>query len=121
MGRTLLFPMALTDKRTTLTHGQDVANIIAILIGKDDAMGTVFNLTSNESHTWQEVIQIYSDTLFSLVGLRMNVRYVEDIGQFYKFWPLSLKSYDRCYNRVFDNQRLFSVIGNYDFVTLQEG
>ena len=106
--RKVVFPRELLDIRTTLTYGQDVAQGIAAIIGHASALGKTFHITSSESITWREVIDVYQSTFKQSLGKELNFYYTER-------WDSRLGGvwaqvqYDRLYNRTFDNAE----IGHY--------
>lgn len=100
-GRKILFPKDVAAKYTTLTYGNDVANGIAALLGKEETLGHIFHITSNKSYKWYDVIKTYQDTL-KKCGLNMQVEYIETP----LFKEDYIYKYDRLYNRRFDNQKI---------------
>lgn len=58
-GRTIVFPEDIASKKTSLTYGPDVAGAIVELIGNQRALGEAFHITTEESHTWGEVLNFY--------------------------------------------------------------
>lgn len=59
MGKTLVFPKEMAKKKTTLTNAIDVSVAIKNLIGNQAAYGEAFHITTTESITWQNVLDIY--------------------------------------------------------------
>ena len=121
MGKTLVFSEDLAVKYTTLTYGKDVARAIAMLIGKERALGEAINITCPESLRWLEILDIYVDELQKLSGKKVSVKFlpsapVED-------WPTEVWTYryDRIYNRRFSNAKLLSIIGEYKFTPPEVG
>ena len=121
MGKTIVFSEDLAEKFTTLTYGKDVARAIAMLIGKEKALGEAINITCFKSLQWSEVLDIYVDELGKCLGKEISVKLlpkapVED-------WPTEVWTYkyDRIYNRSFSNAKLLSIIGEYEFTTPEVG
>lgn len=122
-GRTIVFPRDIAERQTTLSYGGDVAKCIALLIGKEKALGEKVHITAPESIPWRDVLEIYLDTLEEQLGKRSTVVYsdspewLRDIKKNY-----DVVRYDRLYDRRFDNTKLYSLCGlKPSFLTPQEG
>ena len=119
-GRTIVFSKDVASHYTSLTYGKDVARGIASIIGKDDALGQAFHITTSEAILWSDVLEIYLNSIESCTGTRPKVKMIEkamklsDEGSKYQIL------YDRLYDRRFDNSKIKQF---YDgaFVTPQEG
>lgn len=120
-GRTIVFPKDIASKKTSLTYGPDVAKIIAKLIGNEKAYGEAFHITTSESHTWEEILNFYCDKIESNTGKRPKVLLLEDSKGLQKVWNQWQIKYDRLYNRTFDNSKIGSVIGKFEFRSTFEG
>ena len=104
-GGTILFSEDLANKYTTFTYGYDVALGIAAIIGKVDAMGESFHITSNENYRWIEILERYLSIIEKKTGHRPKLLMLK------KWMPLvggSIQQvkYDRIYNRCFDNSKI---------------
>lgn len=120
-GRTIVFPKDIAEKRTSLTYGNDVAGALVELIGNEKAYGEAFHITTEESHTWGEILEFYCKKIEEKTGIKPKVRYVEDSAGLQKVWnPWQIK-YDRLYNRVFDNSKIESIRGHYEYKPTFEG
>lgn len=120
-GKTVIFPKDIASKYTTLTYGDDVANILISLIGNKKALGQSFNITTNESHTWGEILEYYKDIVKKITGKDIKVKYVENSTELCKVWNQYQIKYDRLYNRSFDNEKIVSFIGEYRFKKTYDG
>lgn len=113
-GKSILYSHDLADKYTTLTYGYDVAKSIASLLNKQEALGDVFNITTSESHTWNEVLENYLDVIEQKIGHRPRVRMIDSwiplIGGGYDQIRL-----DRLYDRRFDNSKIGKFIDTKSF------
>lgn len=72
-GRSIVFSYDVADKLTAMTHGDDVAKSIASLIDKQEALGRSFNIASEESLTWNEILDSYLDAFQKEKGFRPKV------------------------------------------------
>ena len=121
MGKTIVFSEDLAAKYTTLTYGKDVARAIAMLIGKEKALGEAINITCPKSLKWSEVLDIYVNELGKCMGKEVSIKLlpkapIED-------WPTEVWTYkyDRIYNRRFSNTKLLSIVGECEFTAPEVG
>lgn len=120
-GRKIVFSHDLEDKVTTMTMGDDVARGIASLIGKQDALGEIFHITTNASLTWGEVLQVYCDTLESKFGKRPELVWTDKTTNFGLDNQLYRIKYCRYFNRRFDNSKIGKFVDVESFIKPQEG
>ena len=114
-GRSVIFPSDIADRQTSLTYGPDVAKVIARLIGNEKAYGETFHITTSETHTWREICEFYVSEIQKITEKKINVVYPENSEGLQRVWnPWQIK-YDRLYDRTFDNTKIESVIGNFEF------
>lgn len=120
-GRTIVFSYEISLKLTTLTYGFDVAKGIFNTIGNSDAKGRVFNITTNESKTWSEILNIYLNVLENFLGKRPKYKLLK----FPEFLSIHSEKYqiqyDRIYNRKFDNSRISNLVEVDNFKKVDEG
>jgi len=120
-GRTIVFPKDIASKKTSLTYGPDVASAIVGLIGNEQAYGQAFHITTDESHTWGEILDFYCKKIEEKTGVKPRVKYVEDSTGLQQVWnPWQIK-YDRLYDRTFDNSKIELVSGKYNYTPCFEG
>lgn len=122
-GRTIVFSKDIYLKKTTLTYGLDVSERILSLIGKHSAFGEIFHVVSHENKTWQEVLDIYLSQLENYLGYKPNVL-LNDLDDFMKFRPHLSQyqvTYDRLFDRVFDNSKITQYIDNDNYSKLDTG
>ena len=120
-GRTIIFSKDIADKSTTLTYGYDVALGIVAIIGKKTALGEVFHITSDETHTWGEILELYLDVMKKKNGISPKLLML-DKSPHLKWgeakWQVAL---DRYYNRRFDNSKIKQYIDTSQFMQTQTG
>lgn len=104
-GLPLVMPPEMLAKRTALTWGRDVAEMIARLVLNPKAYGEAFTTATAESHTWREVFEIYRDA----IGARLAECSMEDY-LYVTQAPWQVR-YDRMFDRVVDNSKVLSATG----------
>lgn len=120
-GKTIIFPKDIAGKRTSMTYGPDVAAAVLDLIGNEKAYGESFHITTDESHTWKEILDFYREYFEKKTGKVMKVKMVNDSKGLQSVWnPWQIK-YDRLYDRVFDNTKIEAVRGVYTFKPTFQG
>lgn len=120
-GRTIVLPKDIADRKTSLTYGPDVAGAIVELIGNDKAFGEAFHITTQESHTWGEILDFYCEKIYEKTGKRPKVKIVEDSKGLQKVWNKWQIIYDRLFDREFDNSKIESVRGKFIYKPTFEG
>lgn len=116
----IVFSKDIANKITTMTYAGDVSYLISELLGRKNALGETFNITSGETLKWKEVLQIYITSIEEFYGIHPVVIYKDNAvvpkHQFYQY------KYDRMYNRIFDNNKILDTIGiKYNFLNIQDG
>jgi len=120
-GRTIVFPKDIASRKTSLTFGPDVAGVVVDLIGNKQAYGQAFHITTDESHTWGEILDFYCGKIEEKTGRKPKVKIVEDSTELQKVWnPWQIK-YDRLYNRIFDNSKIEVIRGKYNYKSCFDG
>ncbi|MEP2471885.1 MAG: NAD-dependent epimerase/dehydratase family protein, partial [Paracoccaceae bacterium] len=105
-GRSIVFCQDLMDKRTTLTDGAIVADMIANLIGQPKAIGEDFNLTGPDTTHWGAVVDLYCNGLEHYLGQRPKL-VLQDLKTFCDGAPsIAQVKYDRIFHREFDPSKI---------------
>lgn len=105
-GKTIIFPRDIYEKNTTLTYGEDVANAIIELIGKNVAIGNTYQIMQNRTIKWGDVLKIY----MSVLDDNLKVAYINDSNALGKVTNRKEQiKYDRLYDRKFDNSKICSI------------
>lgn len=120
-GRSIVFSKDILNKITTMTTADDVVDGIVAIIGEKNAFREVFHITSEESYTWKEILDIYLRTIEDNTGKKCNVVLTEK--------AVSLKNpvqkyqiiYCRYFNRRFDNSKIGKYINVNAFRSPIEG
>ncbi len=120
--QTVVFPIAIAEKYTTMTLGRDVAMGISMLIGNKEAMGKVFHITSNKKIKWDAVLQVYEKVIEDVTGNLIRIKYVNDLKPVYEAMGNKYQViYDRLFNREFDNSKFEGVVGKLKFTEPEKG
>jgi nucleoside-diphosphate-sugar epimerase len=120
-GRTIVFSKDMISKKTTLTYGADVSNGIFALIEKSKASGNTFHITNKQSHTWEEILKIYTAIFEKNLGFKPKVS-LQDLDNFIEIHPAKYQiEYDRLFNREFDNSKIDEFIDTDRFLTAERG
>jgi len=105
-GRSIVFSRDLASKRTSLTHGNDVAKVMADLIQKGAGKGEAVHIVGNDSMTWGSILEIYMAVLEEKRHFCPPILMLEDgtelgqvVGNSYKF------KYDRMVDKSFDSSK----------------
>lgn len=93
------------NARWTMTHNTDFAQGFVPLMGNRRALGEAFQITSDESFTWNEIYGIIADTL----GVEFHPKYIPStvIEEQFPSTKGSLTG-DKAWSVVFDNSKLKS-------------
>jgi nucleoside-diphosphate-sugar epimerase len=120
-GRSIVFPSALLDRVTTLTSGEDVAKAIALLSGRIETQAQVFQITSSETKTWREILQVYTSCLQQTMGLTPKTKFValEDFER--DSLRIPQIQYDRMFNRAFNPAKLWKFLSPFPFQSPETG
>lgn len=118
----IIFPTEMSTILTTMTHGSDVAQILSRLILNPNAFGEVFNINGGGHLTWGEVLGVYKSAIEAEIGREVKVCEVQGVEEITRH----LKRYDqyrlaRGISRVFNNDKVESAIGGYEYTSMREG
>lgn len=116
-GKALILPRDMIEKTTTMTWAGDVAKMIAALALNKKSYGQDYNASTNEFHTWGDVLNIYKTEINLKVQLVDNNQYIDAIGGKYQLL------YDRMFNRIMNNKKILTITGmkQSELMGLREG
>ena len=118
-GRSIVFSKDIASHYTTMTYGKDVATGIAGLIGNVMAIGEDFNVVTDETHKWSEILEMYLDVLEQRLGHRPNVYYTDcAVNLRFKKAQYQVK-YCRLFDRRFDNAKLMAAVPSLQFSSVK--
>lgn len=122
LGKTVLFPKVMADKYTTLTHAEDVVACICKLINSSNTYANVYQIMTSETMTWKNIINIYTEAIEDVTGVKPIFEYIDDYQEIIELLPVKyVLEYDRLFNRSFNNRKLLSTIDNYSFIETKKG
>ena len=104
-GRSIVFPNDIGEHLTTMTWGGDVAFTIESLLGREECLGQIYNITNKKSYTWNEVLNVYCDTLQKNGFQPQVVRVKKDVLTHSHNGRYQIM-YDRLYDRSFNTQKI---------------
>lgn len=119
--RTIPISKNIASATTTLTYGYDVAKGINALIGRKEALGETYHITSPIAITWKEIIEIYDKTILKITGHNIKYQITKDdiFSHFGIIEPQII--YDRNYTRIFNNTKIGEYINVRAFTSPQNG
>lgn len=103
----------------TLTHSSDVAVGLVGLIGREDAIGEIFNITHNEAISWLDIFWTYADAL----GVEPDLEFIPSSRIYQIDYEIgsSLLGH-RALSKVFDNAKIKGLVNDFDpKISFQEG
>ncbi len=94
----------------TLTHAEDFARAFVQLLGNEDAFDQVFHITSDDAHSWTDILQQVATALGSDVDLRFI-----DSNKLVSYIPALEGPLlgDKAKSLVFDNSKIRSATGGW--------
>lgn len=114
-GSKIHFSRDIASKFTTLTYAGDVAKIIAAFVNNKKTLGEDFNVTTDNTLTWHEVLDIYLNTLERKIGYKQNVLWTDySLNLCFKSGQWHAR-YDRLYDRIFNNAKLRTILPDFQF------
>lgn len=122
-GRTIVFSKDIAEHVTTLTHGYDVALLMAAIIGNRNAFCESFHITGEQVMKWKDVLAVYLRVIEEKTGKRPEVR-MEDsssnVARVLQGWDQIC--FDRMYDRRFDNRKILGAVGEeVQFTSIETG
>ena len=124
IGKSIIFPVDMASIRTTMTWGDDVANVISQLVLNEKAVGEIFNVSGGGSLTWEEVLKIYINALEKNLGREIKVvsvdnasKIAKDLNRYYQY------RYARGISREFNNEKVKGIIDmdRVQYHSIEEG
>lgn len=118
-GKPIVITDCIASKYTTMTFNEDSALCIFKLVGNPEAHGEIYNITTDKYIKWIDVLNIYADSIRNNIGKRPDILITNDIvaekNHGYQV------TYDRVYNRKFDNTKIANVMrDDFRFSTVEE-
>jgi nucleoside-diphosphate-sugar epimerase len=104
----------------TITHNSDFAKAYAGLIGKREAIGEAFHITSDQSVTWNQIYQYIADALgVDLIPYYVSSEMLADMSDYDLTGSLIG---DKANSVIFDNTKVKSLVPDFEAtVSAKEG
>lgn len=99
-GKTVLMPIEILNRITTMTNGYDTCKFLAAIIGNERSIGSTIHVTNNYLLTWNDIWKIYDEAYYEIKGVHFKLKIVSLKDFLYTRMP-NLK-YQVIYDRVFD-------------------
>lgn len=118
----VLFSEGVLDKYTTMTFGDNVSYGIATLIKKAEPKGEVIHITTEETMTWGEILQLYSRVILEETKKEVIIytsNQIEELELLYEGGYNTI--YDRQWNRIFSNAKAELICGHIEYLPMREG
>ncbi|MEI8611101.1 NAD-dependent epimerase/dehydratase family protein [Enterovibrio sp. Hal110] len=120
-GRTIVFSKEILSKFTTMTYAYDVSEALANLVGREFAFGNFYNISNEKSISWEDVKNIYMNTLHNYIGVRPNIVLL-GVNEFSKCKNAEYQiKYDRLFDRKFDSSKIKNEIKLNEFMDVEYG
>ena len=119
-GRSIVISRDVADKKTAMTHGADLTRVLANMIGKKEALARAFNIASEKSYTWLEILSFYLEVLEQETGKSPKV-YIGEKSIKMKDGSKYQVMYARSLNRSFDATAIREFADPDTFVDPKEG
>lgn len=121
-GKPLVVSKTMLSKKTTLTYGDDVADVISRIIKRNSPTGEVVQIAGNETILWDDLLKnVYIPAVKSVVP--SPVVYESDsikaIEMLYEGGYNTI--YDRNYDSSFDSSYIERVVGPIEYTPIREG
>ena len=123
-GKSVVLPEQARYVDATMSWAGDVADMLALLLFNEKAMGEIYTTATSEHHTWDEIADYYKD----ICGLKAVWIDKEDYIKMVTWkphfpgnrWQLE---YDRLFTRIIDNTKVLEATGlkQENFMPLYEG
>ena len=120
-GRTIVFPADIAARKTALTYGPDVAEVVIRLLGNENAFGQIFHIGNPETATWEDILTIYLEVIEEKTGKRPKVKLVDNSLGLQKVWNSWQIRYDRLYDRAFESSKVQQVCGGVNYKSIKVG
>lgn len=121
-GHSVIVPRNMMDIETTLSYGADVSRAISLLIDNAKAISETVHVAGGGNIKWSEVMDVYRNVVSDVAGIPFRICYVDDyekaskvLNRYYQI------KYARAVNRVFDNTKLKSLVGETQFLPVADG
>lgn len=121
-GKEILFSDNVLDKKTTLTFGEDVSRGIANIIVKAKPRGESVHITTEETMTWGQILDLYKTVIKEEMGMDIRIFTSSEIQPLEEIYEGGYNTiYDRQWNRFFCNTKAEELCGHISYKKMREG
>lgn len=112
----------MLSKTTTLTYGEDVAEVIAELIAKDSPKGEVFQIAGYDTIVWKKLMDLYVNILRQY-GFDPIIYTSDNLNAIEMLYEGGYNTiYDRNYDRYFDSSKIMKELGHpIHYTSIEDG
>lgn len=109
--KSIVFQHDLERIQVSMTHGDDVARAMALIIGNNKALGEVIQIASPENKSWKEILSIYLKALEE-AGISYTVKWQDDSRTVSKILNREWRrKYATIVDRSFDSSKADRICG----------
>lgn len=120
-GRTILFSKDIYSRLTTLTFGFDVSKAISNLVGFSKSYGQIYHITTNDSMSWKEVLDIYLSVIENNLGFKPKIL-LQNTNDFLQHHSGKYQvTKDRVFDRKFNSKKISEFIDLNSFTKMEDG
>jgi nucleoside-diphosphate-sugar epimerase len=120
-GRSIVFSKDLMDKMYALSYGRDVADGIAAVIGRQEALGETFHVVSSKSCKWKDILKLYVDELEKITGKKPNIVLTDYCTNLNMSEMKYQVLYGRYFSRQFDNSKISKFVDTAEWMDAGDG
>lgn len=117
----IILPRDINSKVTAFTYGEDVAKVLSNVAGNEETYGKVFHIVNPEQLTWNEILNIYTELIDKYTNEHIRMIFMENSDKLKMIWNPDQITYDRLYNRRFDNSNVEKIVGKVNFTPVAVG
>lgn len=102
----------------TLTHNTDFAPLFCALLGKDEAIGQAYHITSGEALTWNRIYDLIGEAVgVPVYKMHLTSRDIISAGEKYGYDFEGGLLGDKSCSAVFDNSKVLKFLPDYNMKT----
>lgn len=113
--KSIVLDKRFLSKITTLSYGGDVARAISSVIGNTNCLNEIYNVCTEQTITWQEVLDIYLERLKIKTGKEPKVIMTNDNNELMYQKCFYAYVYDRFHDRLFSNKKIIAIDNSLSF------
>ena len=111
----------ILSKRTTLTSGLDVANVLARVM-QGQPLNSPLQIVSTENITWNEILCLYCSIIKHETDIPVSIFTTNSLGDIERLFEGGYNTqYDRLLDRIFDNSKVKSLYKYTQYLPVKIG